>query len=34
MLGFWGTDTQKLDVFALADTVIQCKLQSIPSPVV
>lgn len=34
VLGFWGTDTQKLDVFALADTVIQCKLQSIPSSVV
>ena len=34
VLGFWGTDTQKLDVFALADTVIQCKLQSIFSPIV
>jgi hypothetical protein len=34
VLGFWGADTQKLDVFALVDTVIQCKLQSIPSSVV
>ena len=34
VLGFWGADTQKLDVFALADTVTHGKSQSVPSPIV